>query len=191
MTEYENTEQLYQLLLKEYAPKGCVVEGLIQQTGIFHDIHPSSVNTVRISTIRFDDRVEIIHPFAKFGQAGTCVDNGGAGGILCTIDPNTGVIMRARDEQGTCYEKHPDTGSPIVGTQIPKWEEAVALAKELAHVRPQNRYVGWDVALTDNGWVLVEGNFRGQFIGWQLVDRKGFKKELAGILKELNISMKL
>ena len=41
-----------------------------------------------------------------------------------------------------------------------------------------NHYVGWDFAHTDNGWVIVEGNPRGQIIMMQLFFERGFKQEL-------------
>ena len=38
------------------------------------------------------------------------------------------------------------------------------------------KYVGYDFALTENGWVLVEGNSLGQFVG-QIAEQKGVKKK--------------
>ena len=61
---------------------------------------------------------------------------------------------------------------------------AVALAKELAGVIGTNHYVGWDLALTDKGWVMVEGNPRGQFI-MQIATRKGIKAELEQYIAQM------
>jgi hypothetical protein len=40
---------------------------------------------------------------------------------------------------------------------------------------PHHRYIGWDFALTDDGWVLIEGNW-GQFLS-QYVDKIGLKSK--------------
>ena len=48
------------------------------------------------------------------------------------------------------------------------------MAIELARQIPSNRYAGWDLALTKNGWLMIEGNARGQFVGWQIPMQKGF-----------------
>jgi len=175
---------LKELLLK--SPQGFIIEELVTQSAELAEFHPSSVNTVRISTLCLKDRIEIVHPFFKMGQGGKVIDNGAAGGILSTIDKSTGVVMKASDELGHSYEIHPDSQKPIVGFKIPKWEELIELSKELASVFPQNRFTGWDFALTDDGWVLIEGNGIGGFVGWQLVDKVGFHDELYALLKEIN-----
>lgn len=185
--EYDNKQFLYTKLLTEH-PHGCIIEELVIQNNEMGKIHPSSVNTIRISTIKYDDRVEIIHPFAKFGQGSSVVDNGGAGGILASIDIESGMITRARDELGRFYDIHPDTKEPIVGFEIPNWEDAKNLAKELANIIPSNRYTGWDLALTTNGWTMIEGNSHGAFIGWQLIEQKGFRDEITQILKDLQLN---
>lgn len=149
--------------------------------------HPESVNTVRITTILYKDRVEIIHPFFRTGRGNSVVDNGGSGGIINAVDVETGIIIGSADEMGIHYETHPESDLPLLGFKMPRWEEAKKLAVELAHVMPDNHYCGWDLALTDNGWVLQEANDRGEFVGFQLPTTKGFRKELLQILNELGV----
>lgn len=170
-------------LLKEY--NGCfIIEELIVQAQEMAQFHPSSVNTVRIPTIRMDDEVKIIHPFMRMGQHGNVVDNAGAGGIICCVDVETGKIYAAADEKAKSFVRHPNSGLEIVGFTIPRWDEAIKLVKELALVVPDNRYTGWDVALTENGWILVEANRRGQFV-WQMASQEGFREEINDILRKL------
>ena len=88
---------------------------------------------------------------------------------------------------GIHYTEHPETHYKLIGYQMPRWDEAKELAKELARVMPDNHYCGWDLALTDNGWVLQEANDRGEFVGFQLPTQKGFRKELMSILEELGV----
>ena len=60
------------------------------------------------------------------------------------------------------------------------------MAKELALIVKGNRYAGWDLALTEKGWVMIEGNARGQFV-WQIPSGKGFLKEANQILERLGV----
>jgi hypothetical protein len=188
-SNYENTSDLTKELLNDYCVGwngGFIAEELIVQDGRMAALHPNSVNTVRLTTIRYDDRVEVIHPFMRIGRGGKIVDNGGAGGLLADIEFATGKVFACMDENAVVYEKHPDTSLDIIGFTIPRWNEAIELAKTLAMVVKGNRYTGWDLALTKDGWVMVEGNPMGQFVGWQIPSQKGFMPEAQQILKELN-----
>ncbi len=176
-------------LIHEYCSgmnDGFIVEELIIQVPEMAQFHPSSLNTIRVATVMFDDGVEVIAAFFRTGRGGNIVDNAGAGGVFGTIDIGTGVVDAVGDEYGNSYEVHPDTGIRMLGFQIPHWEEAVEMAKELASVVKGNRYGGWDLALTEKGWVMIEGNARGQFV-WQMPRQKGFMAEANAILRRLGL----
>lgn len=161
-----------------------IIEELICQISEMAKLHPASVNTIRIPTIRMDDEVKIVHPFMRVGQYGNFVDNAGAGGIICCVEVESGKIYAAADEKAKTFHTHPNTNEQLVGFTVPHWEEAKEFVRKLAHIIPENRYTGWDVALTEKGWVLVEANRRGQFV-WQLASQEGFRKEINETLKKL------
>lgn len=180
-SKYKNKRELFDLLMSEEA---VVLEELIIQDFKMKTLHPASVNTIRmIPYIKENGEVVIHNPFIKIGQNNSFVDNGGAGGMLALIDPKTGVIITdGYDELLNRYKVHPNTEIKIKGFQIPKWDEAVKLASELAPLTPDLKYIGWDLALTKNGWIVVEGNGATQFIGQQLPDNKGKKKEFEKLI---------
>ena len=163
---------------------GGIVEEVITQDLFMEQFHPDSVNTVRIPTIRLDDRTVIFHPFFRVGRGNAIVDNAGAGGIICALDAKDGTIIAAADEKGVTYIQHPETNVRLVGNTIPRWNEAIEFAKRLAEVVPTNRYTGWDIALTKDGWRLIEGNARGQFVA-QIPLQYGFRTEIEGYLQEI------
>ncbi len=99
-----------------------------------------------------------------------------------------GEVIAAIDERLNEYTEHPNTHQPLVGFCIPRWNEAIDMAKEMAKVIPDVRYVSWDLALTENGWVVVEGNSSGSFAGCQLPTHKGFRDELNDIYRRLTIN---
>lgn len=165
---------------------GAIVEELIDQDERMAILHPKSVNTVRITTIRLDDRTVVFHPNLRIGRGDSVVDNAGAGGILAPVDPKTGRVIVAGDKKGNYYKAHPDTGVQLEGFEIPRWQDAVETVCKLAQVVPSNRCTGWDLALSKTGWVLVEANARGQW-GGQFVLQQGFRDEIEGYFKELGI----
>jgi len=181
--EEESPKTLFEKLILDYGGN-CIIEELIVQSEEMKVLHPNSVNTVRVPSIRFDDRVEIVHPFLRVGKGGSVTDNAGSGGIICTLDFNTGTVTATADEFGNTYDVHPDTNEKLVGFKVPRWDEAIELVKELAQIVPDNRYSSWDLALTENGWVMVEVNAKGQFI-WQYATKTGFRNEITNILNEI------
>lgn len=173
-------------VLKEQYSSGFVAEELIRQVEELSAVHRESVNTLRVFTVLMPDGVKFL-PFAwRVGTGGNCVDNGGSGGIFCALDDN-GVVISTSDEKGRSYEKHPTTGHPLIGFQVPRFEEAKELAKELAYVVPSNHYCGWDLALTDDGWVMQEGNWQGGIVAFQCPLQKGYRKEMDAIMQELGL----
>lgn len=141
-------------------PRGGVLEEYILQTEELAVIHPQSLNTIRVPTIRISDTdIRIFHPFIRFGVGDSIIDNAGGGGLICALDSETGTILAVCDECGKRYRKHPDSGIDLDGLVIPRWREVITFAKELARFSPVGtNYVGWDIALCDDGCKLVEGN---------------------------------
>ena len=80
-------------------------------------------------------------------------------GILCAITPETGRIRRAMTPDGTPVSHHPDTGILITDIRLPFWHESHDLVRR-AHAAGFARFpfLGWDVALTADGPVLLETN---------------------------------
>jgi Sugar-transfer associated ATP-grasp len=56
------------------------------------------------------------------------------------------------------FECHPDTGKKVDGLQLPDWAAAVNLCLRAHESLETCPAVGWDVAFTEQGPVLVEGN---------------------------------
>lgn len=167
-------------------PKGIIAEEVIVQAESLAVLHPESVNTLRIHTICYNKEVEILHPYLRIGRQKSCVDNAANGGVFTSCNLETGEILSVVDEYGHTFTKHPDNGVPIVGYTIPYWEEAFGQAKLLALHLPGLHYAGWDLALTKDGWVLVEGNPCAQMV-FQISEQKGFREELEGILQKYNV----
>ena len=170
--------------------KYLIEERIIQdpETAVFNE---SSVNTVRCITFLTSKGVQIPYCFMKCGRKGSFVDNGGAGGILIGIDLNTGKLNTdGFDEYHTRYPVHPDSKVAFNGYQLPRFEETLALCRELSAQSPSVRYIGWDFAFTGGKWVVVEGNGMSQLVVPQLVYERGIKQEVAGIMKEMNLIVK-
>ncbi len=166
------------LFVKLASKNTWIAEELIQQHPTMSMWNPTSVNTLRVPTIATDDGIKILQPFFRTGRKGAVIDNAGQGGIFAVFNPETGILTTdGVDEMGGRYECHPDSHIKYKGWQIPYYQEMKDLATEIIQMLPSRpRYVAFDFALTPEGWVLVEGNYNGQFVG-QIAEHKGVRKE--------------
>ncbi len=133
--------------------------------------------TVRVYTINGENGPEVFRVCWKVPAGKNVADNfWRKGNILCAVDYETGKITRAI--QGYALDQkeithHPDTNAPLVGIEIPNFKPILALALEAATVFKDIRVVGWDIAPTDDGGVIVEGNYAPDFKLVQMAERRG------------------
>ncbi|HET8701838.1 MAG TPA: sugar-transfer associated ATP-grasp domain-containing protein [Nitrococcus sp.] len=130
------------------------------------DLGNGALSTVRVMTCRNEcDECEVTTAVFRMAQGETAVvDNFHAGGIVAPVDIHTGVLGYGIDGGklgggARRFERHPDTGGRIAGRRLPCWQEVLDLARS-AHAKAfaDQITVGWDIALTDDGPKLVEGN---------------------------------
>jgi hypothetical protein len=158
-----------------------ILETYINQHSLIQELSPSAVNTIRIFTqIRKGGKYEVLG--CRIRISVNCeVDNLAAGNLAAPIDEKTGKIIGAGIYSNFTKVPeaiHPTTKIPIVGFQIPYWEEILTMVKIASLKHPQNRSIGWDVVLTENGPGLLEGNHDWCKLVWQLPVNKGLKYRL-------------
>jgi hypothetical protein len=128
------------------------------------EIFAKSLNTLRVLTFREPGGdPEIGAALHRFGAERTgSVDNFAAGGLVAEIDPASGRLATALyvgdGNRIRETDHHPDTGAPIAGVVVPGWPEVRATVLRAMHAFPYLRYVGWDVAVAEDGVCLIEGN---------------------------------
>jgi len=156
VADYPSAEALFEHL--KSINSGLVEEFVVQHEAVAK-LYPLSVNTYRIVTVLTDGVPHIVYAFIRIGNGGRFVDNINAGGMAAPINIETGVIeYPAFDKDSIYYETHPYTNCPIKGYQLPQWEKAVETVLSAATVVPEVGYVGWDIAATKDGVVMIEGN---------------------------------
>lgn len=163
--------------------KQVLMEELIDQSKDMCKFNPSTVNTVRVMAFSTRDGCTIPYSFLKMGRAGSFVDNAAAGGVFADVDTLTGeVVSSGADELGNRYLTHPDHGYLIEGNMLPDWHEALSLVNCAMSLFSTMTYVGWDLAHSVNGWVIVEGNTTGVFLPTQVARHEGIKHGIKDII---------
>ena len=90
------------------------------------------------------------------------VDNLHAGGIASGVQLDDGRLSSASNLGMSAklgwLDRHPDTRAPITGQRLPLWPETKSLAIQAHRAFADRVLVGWDISITDNGPIVVEGN---------------------------------
>lgn len=149
---------------------------IIQEAVVQHEamslLNSSSLNTVRIISYRNPDgEVGIASALSRMGSGGAHVDNSCLGGIFVPIDINKASLNKCGysfiAKGGVSYTSHPDTGIVFEGFELPYFSQSLKLVCYAASFF-ENPIIGWDVAVTGNGPILIEGNYNPHLIGTQI-----------------------
>lgn len=157
MADFENAEAFYNYIKEKGF--GVVEEYLINHDKI-REVYKPALNTMRMITIIGDDgQPHLFFAAQKFGVHGRFID---VHGIHAPIDLETGVVHfpfhSGNTDTDLIYTKHPDTGYDLTEYEVPMFREAKDMILKAAMKVPEMRYVGWDVAVTNKGPKIVEGN---------------------------------
>lgn len=150
-------QEIYDTVLSQN--ESYIVEEYHNQSGWLHEINPSSLNTIRVSTLSINGKTDVIFAYLRVGVKGAVVDNLHSGGIRFPIDHRTGKIFKGMNYQIFDVETHPDSGIQVFDKTIPRWDEIVEFCKKAHELAPEDlHWVGWDVCLDEEDMSLIEGN---------------------------------
>ena len=152
-----SAEQLAELKRRAY-----VLEERIVQHPLLNELNPSCVNSVRIVTVLDKNReTQFVGAALRCGAPGHLVDNMHSGGIAYPIDLKTGKIACPGRDNDTekSYDTHPSSGIFMIGLQLPNWDILLREVGEAAKLSKNMIYLGWDIAITENGVDFIEANF--------------------------------
>lgn len=152
-----------------------MIEELIQQHSAMA-FNNSSVNTVRIhSIIDRNGDVQILKILLRVGVGDTVVDNYAKGGCVYELDPDSGrIISPSLMKTGEVVYVHPGSDIFVLGRQVPNWEKVISGIKSAHKLLPDCRFIGWDVAVTQNGIELIEGNHNPDYEFLEFFGTKGW-----------------
>lgn len=158
----DNKETTLDLLISIILSADYLVQERIYQHPKMSELNGSTINSIRLQTVM--DKDGMIHPFGaglRIGRKGSSVDNWAKGGVFVGIDMEKGRLMEKgflKPVFGTSTKEHPDSHVVFQGFEIPYYKEAEALAIKLHKFLYRCHSVGWDIAITENGPVFIEGN---------------------------------
>jgi hypothetical protein len=116
--------------------------------------------TVRVQTIiGVSGEAKVVAAVFKLQSSTAGVDHLIYGAVGCWVDPESGTLGVGRTRDSLLdVTTIPGTRTSFVGFQLPDWDSTKELALQAAGAFPWARSIGWDVAISDSGPVLIEGN---------------------------------
>jgi len=128
---------------------------------------PHGLGTIRAVT-RYDGRqARVLAACLRIPVGKNDADNfkhGASGNLVAGIDLASGRLLRTYGSTDRNWprivevDRHPDTGGVFAGFQVPRWRELLDVVERAQLAFAGLTTVGWDVAITDDGPVLIEGN---------------------------------
>ena len=177
--EQKNLKELYKTLINN---KQLLVEEEIVQGKDLNEINPNVVNSFRIITIMDKEgNVHLVNNALRINQDDANVI-GCTNDLYFSLGSDGKINSNVIDDYGNVYLNHPLTNKKFSDVKIKGVKEAFDMCLKAHKKIPQIRYIGWDIAFSDKGPVMVEGN---EYPGYGLVQHFKLKDSKTGHLKEI------
>ncbi len=169
---------------------------ILQQTVIQHPemnrLNSSCINTLRIVTIQVGEEIKIIEKITRIGIRGSIVDNASQGNLICGIHDDGTLYETASSHHIDLFwiTHHPETNVEFKSFKVPYFQESIELTIRLHKVFHCFLTVAWDIAVSESGPVIIEGNPLGDIL-WPQILLGGMKKEILDYVSNFKIPDRL
>lgn len=169
-------------LYKELKSKklNLIEDGIVQHKEL-DKLNPYAVNSFRIVTLVKDGKSYILANALRINLD----DNPaiGCSDAYMRLNEKGEICSRVVDDVANVYTEHPMAKIKFDTVKVPYVKEAFEMAKKAALIVPEVRYVGWDIAISENGPVIMEGN---EYPSYGLVQYYLFNDEHIGHLAQIS-----
>lgn len=164
----EGEEISFEDLLQK-VDRDSIVQYAVEQHPKIASVHPHSLNTLRIFTIRIGTEVHYLNGSIKFGADHNSADNTG-NGVLCGINKDYTIKKVAYNRKLQKFTEHMNT--KIVFQEfgkIPHYDKAIELCKNVHETLLFHDFAAWDIAIKEDGTpLIIELNSKPGILTWQI-----------------------
>ena len=180
----EDDAALNQLYTQLHQNNEVVEELIIQHPGMVFG--NASVNTIRVMTVCCPNgKAYVTKAILRAGVGDTLVDNYAMGGLIYEVDTELGIVVTAgKTKEGDEHFIHPETDIVMLGYRVPLWEKVKALCVQAAEKLPQVAFVGWDVAITEDGVQMIEGNNSSEYEFYEYLGSSCYFEKIKALLEK-------
>jgi hypothetical protein len=164
------------LLRKHYAA-GYIFQKLMSPHAAIRALCGNRLATVRVVTLANEAGPKVFRACWKIPAGVNTADNyWRKGNLLAQIDITEGQVLRVLSGKGldlVQHDRHPDSGAPLIGFRLPHWQRVLDTAIEAGRLMRHVPLIGWDIAVVDEGPVIIEMNQCPDLVMAQLADARG------------------
>lgn len=154
--------------LKMIYPAGFILQESLRQHSVLSAIHPESLNTLRVTTLRFEEQILVLSALLKMGNEGHYLDKMVTGGLVSGIREDGRLYDFAYDNSFNKHYEHPSTGVQFSPVKIPSYDDVKRQVVDAHKTLHYFDMISWDMAISEHAEpVLVELNLRNQGILYQ------------------------
>ena len=149
-------------LMNRFGESTFIIQERLNNHPVIDSVYDKSLNTIKLITfLKEDGEVEFFDSILRFGAGGNFVDNASSGGIFVGIEEDGHLMDVGYHEPGKKMNLvvegiHPDTGVKFGGMEVPFWHDILTTAKRFHKFFYGIPSIGWDIAITPNGFVFTE-----------------------------------
>ena len=149
--------------IHELGTREFLIQEKIHQHPLMDELNPSCLNTLRMITVQSGLEVVNFTAYLRVGINNNFVDNGLSGNIGVGLDKASGKLIGPAKSGISeailqTFEQHPQTHTSFDGFEIPFYFEACTMTRELHRLFRQFFIIGWDIGITKDGPIVIEGN---------------------------------
>lgn len=148
--------------------RGWIIQPVLRNhSGLRSIMSPTALGTIRAVTYLRRSEVELLYAVLRIPVGDNRADNfahGSTGNLAAPIDLSSGRVGTPRASKTKFWPdminvpEHPDTRAQIKGAVLPHWPEVAQLVRNAQLTLPNLPTLGWDIAITDAGPIIVEAN---------------------------------
>lgn len=184
---YEGEKQITETEAYKMLTQGrYLAQFTIRQHPLLTSLHPQSINSLRIVTVRSlkDGIIRVWPSILRIGTGKSIVDNTSQGGLCVGINFENNHLKKwgfYKPQFGRKVDRHPDSDIVFADFELPFLKEAQEQAVYFHSLLPGMQSVGWDIAIGEDGPVFIEGNDNWEINGPQICNgglRKLFEEQM-------------
>ena len=139
-------------------------------------LFPKSLNTLRVTMVRDDmGEIHLLGVMALMGMGDMIVSNWHYGGIIINVNCDGSLNEYGYSLSLKRINHHPETGVIFKTFKVPFYNEIITICTKAMRLFYGLKSIGWDIAITSDGPIFIEGNDMWGMPAHQMVEERGWK----------------